>query len=122
MAKVSIDMRQGLKTVRAKLTGRRLAVGKSASFQVAYGTDYGIYVHEDLSMNHPRGGQAKFVEEPARTGRPTMQGIIASTLQPSRKRSLADAVRRAAQWLLDASQRLVPVDTGRLKRSGRVVG
>lgn len=27
--------------------------------------DYSVYVHEDLSARHPRGGQAKFLEQPA---------------------------------------------------------
>ena len=31
--------------------------------EVRYNTDYSLYVHEDLSMNHPRGGQAKFLEQ-----------------------------------------------------------
>ena len=30
---------------------------------VRYNTDYSLYVHEDLSMNHPNGGQAKFLEQ-----------------------------------------------------------
>ena len=29
---------------------------------VRYNTDYSLYVHEDLSMNHKNGGQAKFLE------------------------------------------------------------
>ena len=31
--------------------------------EVRYNTDYSLYVHEDLSMNHPNGGQAKFLEQ-----------------------------------------------------------
>lgn len=30
---------------------------------IRYNTDYSLYVHEDLSMNHPNGGQAKFLEQ-----------------------------------------------------------
>jgi nitrous oxidase accessory protein NosD len=31
--------------------------------EVRYNTDYSLYVHEDMSMNHPNGGQAKFLEQ-----------------------------------------------------------
>lgn len=31
--------------------------------EVRYNTDYSLYVHEDLTMNHPNGGQAKFLEQ-----------------------------------------------------------
>ncbi len=33
---------------------------------VTYGTEYGIYVHEDLDAWHAPGTQAKFLEEPFR--------------------------------------------------------
>jgi hypothetical protein len=31
------------------------------------GYPYGIRVHEDLSLNHPNGGQAKYLEQPLHT-------------------------------------------------------
>lgn len=43
---------------------------------VGFGTQYAIYVHEDLNARHASGKQAKFLEEPARTGRSTMSQII----------------------------------------------
>jgi len=36
--------------------------------EVIYGNDmvnYALYVHEDLQARHPRGGQAKYLEQPA---------------------------------------------------------
>ena len=43
---------------------------------VGFGTDYAIYVHEDLNARHQAGKQAKFLEEPARRGRMDMSEII----------------------------------------------
>jgi len=43
---------------------------------VGFGTQYAVYVHEDLNARHAAGKQAKFLEEPARRGRPTMSQII----------------------------------------------
>ena len=36
--------------------------GGSEGFQGRIPRNYAIRVHEDLSMNHPRGGQAKYLE------------------------------------------------------------
>lgn len=43
---------------------------------VGYGQDYAIYVHENLTARHAKGKQAKFLEEPARTGRQAMGDIV----------------------------------------------
>ncbi len=43
------------------------ASGATVSVELTYGggaVDYAERVHEDLSMRHPRGGQAKFLEQP----------------------------------------------------------
>jgi len=52
-------------------TGRLRSTGHVAEYAtprdlgtvLAYGTDYAIYVHENLSVHHPTG-QAKFLERP----------------------------------------------------------
>lgn len=36
--------------------------GRKSTAEVGVMQDYGLIVHEDLSMNHPNGGQAKFLE------------------------------------------------------------
>ncbi len=41
--------------------------GAAVSVELTYGgggVDYAAKVHEDLGMRHPRGGQAKFLEQP----------------------------------------------------------
>lgn len=44
-----------------KSTGRVVQI--SDGFEIVYGADYAIYVHEDLDARHPNGGQAKYLEE-----------------------------------------------------------
>jgi|ERR1044072_2018688 hypothetical protein len=82
---------------------------------VGYGTDYAVYVHEDLAMNHPNGGQAKFLEEPARVLAPKLGTIISQGLQQGK--TLRQVLLSAAVKLKIESQALVPVDTGLLKSS-----
>lgn len=60
-----------VETGALKASGRvedvRLA-GDSSDFVVAYGgegIDYAIRQHEDLTLHHPQGGSAKFLERPA---------------------------------------------------------
>jgi hypothetical protein len=42
------------------------------------GFPYGIRQHEDLSLHHPNGGQAKFLEQPMHTEADAMRGIVAA--------------------------------------------
>lgn len=99
--------------------------GTKPEVSVVYGgpdVPYAIIVHEDLEMNHPNGGQAKFLEQPLRENKKRMADIIRSRMGRKRKpMSLKDAMIEACNLLLAKSQPLVPVDTGRLKESGRVV-
>ena len=42
----------------------------SVSVEIGYGgpaDQYAVYQHENLSLNHPGGGQAKFLEQPLST-------------------------------------------------------
>ena len=86
-------------------------------FTVGYGAPYAVYVHENLNAVHPHG-QAKFLEKPARE----MQSDLANTITTTAKAGLGLQVanQKAAVQLLEASQELVPVDTGTLKASGFV--
>lgn len=54
-AKVPVD------TGFLKSTGKVVQV--EDGFEVRYDADYAIYVHENLEAQHPRGGQAKFLED-----------------------------------------------------------
>jgi hypothetical protein len=73
-------------------------------------------VHE--TNRHYASGQWKFLEQPARTLRRELGGIARETMKAGG--TILDAELAAANRLLEASQELVPVRTGRLKRSGHV--
>ena len=48
---------------------------------VGYGTDYAIYVHEDLEARHAAGKQAKFLEQPLRDFQTQIAEVIAKTIR-----------------------------------------
>lgn len=43
---------------------------------VSYDTPYAVRQHEELTWNHPRGGNAKYLEGPMGTESDTMQAVI----------------------------------------------
>lgn len=106
----------GVAPVLRELQRRALLLEKTPRVaEVGYETRYAIYVHEDLTANHPHG-QAKFLEYPARV----MVRALTETVAEGVERGLGFSVAmfKAAVRLLDASRPLVPVDTGMLKDSG----
>lgn len=101
--------------VIAALTGQSLAKRKTRTLNVGYSAPYAVYVHENLKTVHPRGGQAKFLQEPARVYAPQIGRIVQEKLR--NKRSLDDALTAGGKYLLEKSMPLVPVDTGFLRAS-----
>lgn len=95
---------------------RRGKTARSYRASVSYTAPYAVYVHENLAMNHPNGGQAKFLEIPARTKRREMARIVYRIMRRKKAR-LYDAILASAMFLKEESQKLVPVDTGYLKAS-----
>ncbi len=106
----------GKDAIRLELN-RRGSSARSYRATVGYTAPYAVYVHEDLTMNHPNGGQAKFLEEPARTLQRPMGRIVEKHLK-RKNGTLKEGVQESAEFLLAESQKLVPVDTGVLKASG----
>lgn len=110
------------KAAQAKVDG-------DASVVVGYTAAYALYVHENTQMKlkgqpRPKGkpgvywgpsGQAKFLEQPARTLQPELAKIILTAKQ--RGLPLAQALLLAGLRLQRESQRLVPVVTGNLRAS-----
>jgi hypothetical protein len=90
-----------------------------ATFQVTYTAPYAVYVHEDLTAKHPNGGQAKFLEQPMREHASKMSQMIKNLIQKEGQ-SLRTALLIVGHWLLQESKKLVPVDSGKLKDSGKV--
>ena len=107
----------GADKVIASLRANSLSGNSYFKLNVGYSAPYAVYVHEDLRANHPNGGQARYLEEPARRLRPEMRAKNKEILS-RKKKSLEAACMAAGQMLLEASQALVPVDTGYLKSTG----
>lgn len=99
-----------LRTLR-NLAGK----GKNASVKVGYQAEYSVYVHENLEANHPNGGQAKFLEQPAREMRAELAQGVSNDIRSGM--TLEQSLLRAGLKLQGASQKLVPVDTGNLRAS-----
>lgn len=113
----------------SKLGSRQREAVRSAGKQVrvGYSAPYALWIHENLEIDHEAhgcGGQAKFLEQPAREYRDEMASIV-------RKRVVArgdeDVVAAAVAGMLEAglrlkevSQELVPVRTGFLRDSAFV--
>jgi hypothetical protein len=107
---------QNLARLVAKL---RAAAAKAisdsnVSVAVGYTQNYSIYVHENLQAKHPVG-QAKFLEQPARTMQRELGEVVAQAA--IRGQTLATGLLLAGLRLQRESQKLVPVDTGALKNS-----
>jgi hypothetical protein len=89
--------------------------GVKAAVAVGYTQYYAIYVHENLTANHPNGGQAKYLEIPFR--QLSAQAAQFLTDAMSKGVSLPDALMLLGLQLQRESQQLVPVDTGALRAS-----
>lgn len=48
---------------------------------VSFDTPYAVIQHEALDFHHPRGGQAKYLEQPMGTERDTIKAIIAQAIR-----------------------------------------
>lgn len=106
-------------SVTNKLRAQTLQGRKRISGKVSYNTPYAAKIHEDTTLNHPNGGQAKYLEQPARTLRPAMKAEIARHLGRWKK-SLESGILAAMYLLYHASRELVPVNTGALRDSARI--
>ena len=104
--------------VRVKLDQHLIkAKNAEAVYVVEYLAHYAIYVHEATHVAR-RNGQAKFLEQPARENGTELGKIVGTVAKTTG--DVADGLRKAAITLLKISQPLVPVLTGKLKKSGRV--
>jgi len=92
---------------------------KFAGLSVTYTAFYAVWVHENLEAFHPGGGQAKYLEQPAREFRPDMIRIVRQVMS-RRGGTLRQGLSRAGQFLLRKSKQIVPIDTGFLFSSGTV--
>ena len=101
------------KTLARKAAG--YAAQKDIRIVVGYTAAYAIVQHENMELNHPNGGQAKYLEEPARRMKKVFAKIVTDVV--TKGRTVADALLLVGLRLQRESQLLVPVDTGALKAS-----
>lgn len=109
----------GLEKVVESMRDLRKKQRPMINLVVGYDTPYAVRVHEDLQMPHPRGGQAKYLEEPMRARKNDLTAMINAGMRFGNK-TAEEAMREAGEFLLAVSKKLVPVLTGRLRDSGYV--
>lgn len=97
---------------------RRARNDMNGSYAVTYTAHYAYIVHESSHVAF-RNGQAKFLEQPARQRKNELREIVRT--HTLRTGSVRVGMYMAAKRLLKWSQKLVPVKTGFLKRSGKVI-
>lgn len=97
------------------LHAKSKAAGSDVSVVVGYTAAYAVYVHENMEAQHPRGGQAKFLETPARRLSNVLRDIVLKAVQSGA--SLGKGLLLAGLRLQRESQLLCPVDTGNLRAS-----
>ena len=105
---------RGKEKLLSQFAGRSLKGRKTLNASFGYGAHYAAYVHEDPFAFHPIG-KWRYLADPLRRGRGQMGKIVKRVLL--QKRSLEMAVWEALEWLREASQDEVPIDTGFLHDS-----
>src|SRR4051812_14139191 len=88
------------------------------AYVVGFSAKYSIFVHEDLEARHPNGGQAKYLEQPARQYAKELADIVARALKSGA--TMEQALTLAALRLQRESMALAPVDTGNLRASSYI--
>lgn len=112
MASIRVE---GLNRVMDSMGARKkkaLKEGAVSKFLVGYTAPYATFVHENLEAHHPNGGQAKFLEQPMRENARDYRFTITAALRAGK--SMRQALLLAANRLKADSQKLCPVDTGKL--------
>ena len=57
------------------------ASGTKLEVEIGFNTDYAAIVHEDLTANHPNGGESKFLEKSIRNMQPKLLGYLAGEVR-----------------------------------------
>lgn len=76
---------------------------------------YARYQHEDISLNHPRGGQAKYLEQPLFSEHPKYYQRLANNL--FRRGGLRRAMIYNAESLGRSASKKAPIEMGDLRNS-----
>lgn len=90
---------------------------RKSTFAITYTAPHAAKIHEDMEMPHTNG-QAKFLEIPLRLHGKKITRMVKELMKQGK--TLRKALLEVAYWLLEESKKLVPVDTGELRDSGKV--
>lgn len=63
-------------TLKPSATTRMEGEGLKSAVVVGYGTDYAVYVHEDMEARHKPGKSAKYLEKPLREKRGRLGELV----------------------------------------------
>jgi hypothetical protein len=116
MAKIEglVQLRAILFKLEKRLGAAQSKAGAGNSVIVGYTASYALPVHENLAAFH-HVGQAKFLEDPARSMTEEMGGIVTDAVLHGK--TILQGLYLAGLQLQRESQLLCPVDTGNLKNS-----
>jgi hypothetical protein len=101
----------GVSKVVARLKDRYIKGKAKPALVMGYAAPYALIVHEDTT----RKEGSKFLEEPLR--RLEKQMVQSIEEETKRTRNLEQAIKNGAEIVMEESQKLVPVLTGRLRDS-----
>ena len=108
---------EGTDELNAELSKLKSAYGKSnKAAVVSFGTNYGVYVHENMNVHH-EVGEAKFLENAVKANIPAVSGVVEK--MTSKGMNLSIALFTAASIIQRDAQKRCPVDIGNLKASAR---
>lgn len=106
---------ENLSALQATLRERaKEAKEANVSVLVGFGTNYALYVHENLEANHPVG-QAKFLEQPAREMQRDLADIVVEGMRKGI--GMVKSLLLAGLRLQREAQIRCPVDTGAMRAS-----
>lgn len=111
-------MADGLKRLQKRLRVLREQAreASSAGAVVGYAAAHALIIHEDLSIQHKPGKQAKYLEATIRTKSKETLELV--TQRYKETGNLNKALLAGALFVKHESQKIVPVDTGALHASG----
>lgn len=93
----------------------KFGVSKSSSVTVSFGTNYGLYVHEDLEAYH-KTGENKFLEKALDRNKEQVADLVEKRMQST---NFGLALYQGGLLIQREAQKLTPVDTGNLRGSAR---
>lgn len=101
----------GLEDLNNELSEMELKLGENKVVEVSFGTNYGLYVHEDMEASHVNG-EAKYLTKAADLEE---SAVIENFKKLIKIADLGLTLFSCGAMIQRRAQKLVPVDTGNLK-------